>query len=204
MIVSLLLFSVTEALFSASPGPAVVMVVSATMSGGRRAAKAVVFGVLLGNLIYFVISCALFLGATRYNDQLFLYIKLAGAAYLVYLLFDRYFGSSRHKTDDTVNLPTHGAQKSLFFGGLAMQLANPKTILFFSAFLPQFINTNYNIPMQFAIMAGLSWSIEYTILAAYARGTQLLMHRFSHWSSRLEHLGNVTMMAAVVWGLWGL
>lgn len=203
MIVSLLLFAATEVLFSASPGPAVVMVVSAMVAGGWRAANAVVFGVLLGNLIYFVISCALVVGATRYNEQFFLYLKLAGAAYLVYLVVDRYFGSAR-RTGGAAGAPAHRLRQNLFLGGLAMQIANPKTILFFSAFLPQFVNADYNIPMQFAIMAGLSWGIEYTILALYAGGAQLLLRRFGNWGGKLEHLGNLTMMAAVVWRLWGV
>jgi len=45
---------------------------------------------------------------------------------------------------------------NLFLGGLAMQISNPKIILFFSASLPQFIDAYYNIPMPFAVMAVLS------------------------------------------------
>jgi len=171
MTVSLLLFAATEAFFSASPGPAVVMVVSVMLAGGWRAAHAIIFGVLLGNLIYYIISCALVLGATQYNAQLFLYIKLAGAAYLVYLVAARYLNTTKrddaNDADNAPAQPRRGLSK-LFIAGLAMQLANPKTILFFSAFLPQFVHPDYNIVMQFAIMAALSWSIEYPILILYA------------------------------------
>lgn len=204
MTVSLLLFAATEAFFSASPGPAVVMVVSAMLVGGWRAAHAVIFGVLLGNLIYFVISCALIMGATQYNEQFFLYLKLAGAAYLVYLVAARYLGSTK-RDGDAGNAPAHRLQRNLwklFLGGLAMQLANPKTILFFSAFLPQFVHADYNIPLQFAIMAALSWSIEYPILVLYSGGARLLLRRIETRAGQLEHLGNLTMMAAVAWSLW--
>ncbi|MDD9858261.1 MAG: LysE family translocator [Gammaproteobacteria bacterium] len=204
MTVSLLLFAATEAFFSASPGPAVVMVVSAMLVGGWRAAHAIIFGVLLGNLIYFAVSCALVLGAAQYNEQFFLYLKLAGATYLVYLVAARYCGSPK-RAGDAGNAPARPLRRNLrklFLGGLAMQLANPKTILFFGAFLPQFVHADHNIPVQFAIMAGLSWSIEYPILALYAGGARYLLRRFNNQAGKLEHLGNFTMMTAVAWSLY--
>jgi len=205
MTVSLLLFAATEAFFSASPGPAVVMVVSAMLAGGWRAAHAIIFGVLLGNLIYYIISCALVLGATQYNEQFFWYLKLAGAAYLVYLVAARYLNTTkRDDANDADNTPAQlrRSLSKLFIAGLAMQLANPKTILFFSAFLPQFVHPDYNIVMQFAIMAALSWSIEYPILVMYSGGAHLILRRFKTRASQLEHLGNLTMMIAVAWSLW--
>lgn len=211
MLASLLLFAITEAFFSASPGPAVFMVISAMVVGGWRTAHCVVFGVLLGNLIYFIISCVLLLTATRYNQQFFVIIKLMGAAYLMYLRMDRYARArptqpeTEYATENATDAPppdTHRRQQKFFLGALAMQLANPKTIVFFSVFLPQFIHADYNIPMQFAIMAGLSWSIEYTILFVYLNGTKLLMHRAGNWHNRLEHLGNFAMLAAVAWSLF--
>ncbi len=88
MVVSLLLYSLTEALFSASPGPAVVMIVALAISGSWKDVHAAIVGILLGNLIYFVISCVLILGVTQYDDDFFRYIKIAGAAYLLYFLFN--------------------------------------------------------------------------------------------------------------------
>lgn len=205
MFQSLLLFSITEAFFSASPGPAVVMVVSAAMVGGWRVIHAVIFGVLLGNLFYFVISCAMVMGATQYNEAFFFYIKIAGAAYLVYLLIGRYCFSSKSNPDDEQQMLEQKMQKNFFKSGLAMQLANPKTILFFSAFLPQFVDIRYNIPMQFSMMAMLSWTIEYTILITYATGARLLLSRFNiNWGDKLEHFGNAAMVFAVGWSLFSI
>lgn len=204
MISSLLLFSVTEAFFSASPGPAVAMVVSAAMLGGLRVANAAIFGVLVGNLIYFIISCGLLLSAAQYNDEFFLYVKLAGGGYLAYLLLVRYVFSSNRKEDE-VGMSAKHLRQNLFLCGLVMQLSNPKTILFFSAFLPQFIDTRYSLPLQFSIMAGLSWSIEYTILIAYATGAQLLVRRGNiKWGNQLEHFGNAAMGIAVGWSWFSI
>ncbi len=83
-----------------------------------------------------------------------------------------------------------------------MQLANPKTILFFSAFLPQFVNADYNIPMQFSILALLSWSIEYAILLGYATATKSLLGRLAtDWNNKLEHFGNAVMLVAIGWSM---
>lgn len=211
MLDTLLLFAITEALFSASPGPAIVMVVSAAMLGGWRTAHAAIFGVLLGNLIYFILSCVLVLGATQYNEQFFFYIKIAGAAYLGYLLLFRYFLHYFRVTEpDTAPesmqpmvQSTVQTQKKLFLASLVMQLANPKTLLFFSAFLPQFVNIRYNILMQFSLMAGLSWMIEYTILIAYVGAARVLMQRFNaRWGAHLEHIGNAVMVIAIGWSLY--
>lgn len=205
MVVSLLLYSLTEALFSASPGPAVVMIVALAMSGSWKNVHAAIFGILLGNLVYFVISCVLILGVSQYDDDFFRYIKIAGAAYLAYFLCARYFFAKPNGSSDEV-AQSSGASGDrtgyVFFGGFAMQLANPKTILFFSAFLPQFVNADYNIPMQFVIMASLSWSIEYAILIGYASGTTLLLRRLViHRADRLEHFGNAVMVVAIGWSM---
>ena len=203
MVDGLVLFAITEALFSASPGPAVAMVVAATMAGGMRTANAAVFGVLLGNTIYFVISCGLILSAAQYNDELFFYIKIIGAGYLLYLISGQYFGLTSRTTDKRAVRPEPHKRQHFFKSGLTMQLANPKTILFFSAFLPQFVDTRYSITLQLAIMAVLSWVIEYAILIAYIIAAGVLMGRFKvNWGGHLEHVANAVMVTAVGWGLF--
>ena len=203
MLDGLILFAITEALFSVSPGPAVVLVMAATMAGGWKAGNGAVFGVLVGNLVYFVISCALVLSATQYNDELFLYIKIAGAGYLFYLIFVRYCRPASSTADEDVAQTQIQARNHFFKSSLVMQLSNPKTILFFSAFLPQFVDPRYDITLQFTIMAGLSWAIEYTILACYIFAGQMLLKRFKtdNLGNRLEHLGNAVMVIAIGWSL---
>ncbi|MGU9951547.1 MAG: LysE family translocator [Gammaproteobacteria bacterium WSBS_2016_MAG_OTU1] len=155
----LVLFCLTELAFSASPGPAVLMVVSRVVSGGIPAAMAVAFGVLCGNLFYFALSATAigaFLFALR---EWFFVVQWCGAFYLFYLAGVMFFGSGG------------GGQVSrakAFGESLAAQLANPKTIIFFIAFLPLFINPSQDVGAQIAVLAAASFAVEFCVLSCYA------------------------------------
>ena len=155
----LALFCVTELAFSASPGTAVLMVVSRAASGGIRAAMATTFGVLCGNLIYFAVSASAigaFLFALR---EWFFAVQWCGAAYLLYLAARAFFGHQGGKRT---------SRAAAFSESLFVQLANPKTIIFFIAFLPIFIDPSESPAAQIAVLAAASFIVELLVLCGYA------------------------------------
>ena len=119
------------------PGPAVIYIVTRSAAHGRRAGFASVLGVEVASLIH-AMAAALGLSALLLTSALaFQFVKYAGAAYLVYLgartLFSRDEGNAQP-------VPAQANLTQLFARGLVVNLLNPKTALFFYAFLPQFVD----------------------------------------------------------------
>jgi threonine/homoserine/homoserine lactone efflux protein len=132
-------FFVASLVLAVTPGPAVIYVVARTVAHGRRAGLASVAGVALGNLGN-AIGAALGLAALFALSSLaFTLVKYAGAAYLVYLGVKALRG--RSKSAGTHASPVEAPSPWMVFrDGFMVALLNPKTALFFAAFLPQFMD----------------------------------------------------------------
>lgn len=132
-------FLLSSLLLAVTPGPAVIYIVARTLSLGRLAGLASVTAVVLGNLVN-VLAAALGLAALFAVSSLaFAVMKYAGAAYLVYLGVRalRARPAAAAQTD-----PAAGGAglRRVFRDGFVVALFNPKTTLFFAAFLPQFMD----------------------------------------------------------------
>src|SRR2546428_3655003 len=149
------LFFVTDAALSATPGPAVLFVLSQAISRGAGKAVWASLGILSANAMYFAVS-ATSLGAiliASYN--LFFLVKWAGAAYLIYLGLQCFFSNSSLLALPEQKLKGKAPDRRIWTDAFLLEGANPKALLFFSAILPQFIDTNYSISLQVLIF-GLS------------------------------------------------
>jgi threonine/homoserine/homoserine lactone efflux protein len=119
------------------PGPAVLYIVARSINQGRKAGFVSILGLAAGNLVHvFTVSfglSALLLTSTR----AFAFVKLLGAGYLVYLGI-RAFLDGRNLVEEKAP----GAEKysRIFWQGIVVNILNPKSALFFFAFLPQFVN----------------------------------------------------------------
>ena len=134
----LLAFCGASVLLAVTPGPAVLYIVTRTLAQGRRAGLASMAGVALGNLGN-ALGAAIGLAALFAVSSLaFTIVKYAGAAYLVYL------GLKTLRSRGEVELkPFESADWRLIFrDGFVVALLNPKTAIFFAAFLPQFMSPN--------------------------------------------------------------
>lgn len=135
----LLAFAAMSFLLIMIPGPSVLFVIGRALAQGRRAALTTVVGNTLGAYVL-VVAVALGVGAVVERSVLaFTVLKWAGAAYLVYLGVKawRERGSSQAVFTDGA-----GARGGLrtFWEGFAVGVSNPKTIVFFAAVLPQFVD----------------------------------------------------------------
>ncbi len=160
-----LFFAVTEGVLCLTPGPAVLFVVSHGLARGGPASLWANAGILSGNTLYFVLS-ALGLGALlAASHDLFTVVQYAGAAYLVYLgvITIRGAGLALKPADDA------GGRRGgeVVARGFALQAANPKALLFFTALLPQFVDPARGIAPQMAILAVTSIVIEFAVLGMY-------------------------------------
>jgi len=200
-----LLFCGTEAAFSLSPGPAVLMVVSQTLRGGMRSGQITTLGILTGNQVYFLISALLIATAATIGTNWFYWIRIAGAFWLATLVLAPLWRWARSaKQAGKHRPPPRPSGAGTFLTGILMQLANPKTIVFFAAFLPQFIDPRVSLAVQFSILAVSSFAIEYTILTGYgllarAAGTRVGGPNAGGW---INLTGNLGLAVAVGWWIF--
>ena len=134
----LLAFVGASLVLALTPGPAVVYIVARTLAQGRSCGLASVLGVAFGNLAN-AIGAALGLAALfAVSSAAFTVVKWAGAAYLVYLGIRLWMAAPA----STGALPQPAGQpvQRVFRDGFLVALLNPKTTLFFAAFLPQFMD----------------------------------------------------------------
>jgi homoserine/homoserine lactone efflux protein len=176
-----LLFLTMESALSLSPGPAVFYVVSQSARGGVRRTLAAAAGILSANGIYFVLSATSLGAIIAASARFFTFAKWVGAAYLVYLGIRalRSAGMSQSVTLQAGaassgalprDAPAPGAEQNwrrVYIGGLTLQLANPKALLFFLALLPQFIDLNSAVVPQMLILSATSMIPEFFILMGY-------------------------------------
>ena len=164
---------------SLSPGPNGLLALTHGALHGRRKALYTIFGGALGFVA--VIALSLFgIGALLQTSLVWLAVlKWVGGAYLVWLGI-QVWRSPPIGLDATFAVEPR-AGWSLFRQGALSALTNPKGILFFAAFLPQFIDPARSLVVQFALMAGTFAAIEITTEVFIAS----MAHRISPWLRRV-------------------
>ena len=156
-------------LFAASPGPTVLLTVGQAISRGFRAGMGVILGTQLGNLVYFILSAAGLGAILVTSETAFMAIKYAGAAYLIWLGL-RTIRNARQAMEPSPprKVPVW---RHPFTQGLLNQLANPKSILFWGAMFPQFVDfraDGADLIAQFAILAVTGITADIIVLSTYA------------------------------------
>jgi threonine/homoserine/homoserine lactone efflux protein len=133
------LFALACLAFLAIPGPSVFYIVTRSLVQGRRAGMASMFGVETGGLVH-VVAAAFGLSALIASSAAaFTVVKYAGAAYLIFLGIRKLLARGN---GEALELEPGGPRSSryLFVHGVIVNVLNPKTALFFLAFLPQFVD----------------------------------------------------------------
>lgn len=139
-------FAVAALLLGLAPGPDNIFVITLSALNGRRAGLQVVLGLCSG-LVLHTLAVALGVAALIKASALaFLALKVCGVGYLLYLAF----GAFRAGPQQTGTAP-QSSGKRLYLRGLVMNVTNPKVLIFFLAFLPQFA-TPENGPVLWQIL----------------------------------------------------
>lgn len=148
------------------PGPAVLYIIARSIDQGRSAGLVSVLGVGLGSMVH-VFAAAVGLSALLVQSAVaFRTVKYAGAAYLVYLGIRRLLGK------DDVVLEAGSSDRTMrrvLVQGVWVNILNPKTALFFFAFLPQFVNVDgASVGLQILFLGTLLVTMGIITDGAYA------------------------------------
>ena len=155
-------FLVASLVLAITPGPAVVYIVTRTIAQGRRAGLASTAGVAFGNLGN-AIGASIGLAALFAASSLaFMAVKFAGAGYLIYLGIKALRPTAKSEMPD-FDRPWRAPQAwNIFRDGFLVALLNPKTAIFFAAFLPQFID-----PASSAVVQSVLCGAAFVLIASF-------------------------------------
>lgn len=178
-----------------TPGPIVTLVISTGVTQGPRAALTTVAGTTFGNA---VLLAAIALGLSwvhAHADLLFNALRLTGAAYLIWLGVQAW----RHAGEKSERLTDTG--RARFVRGLLVALSNPKTIVFFTAFLPQFIDPRLPAGPQLAVMCIVTVLLAGVSDCAWAIAAGMGRAWFMK-PERVKLLGRLSGTVLIGGGLW--
>ena len=148
-----LLFAAASLAFLAIPGPSVFYIVTRSLAQGRRAGFTSMLGVQAGGLVH-VVAAALGVSALLASSATaFTIVKYAGAAYLVALGLRKLLWPAGEADEAAEGGPASGSR--LFWQGAVVNILNPKTALFFLAFLPQFVDPAAPVAPQMLVLGTL-------------------------------------------------
>ena len=161
------LFLLGSVVITLVPGADMALITRQVLTRGRPAAQLTVFGNLSGLVVHATalavgLSALLVASATAYTA-----VKLAGAAYLVYLSVQSLRDARRSRTH-VEQQPIRRPRGNAYLAGLISTVLNPKPALFFLSYLPQFIDRNHAVVPQVAFLAGIHIVVGFVWLSVYA------------------------------------
>jgi homoserine/homoserine lactone efflux protein len=177
-----------------TPGPVVTLVISTGATKGVRAGLITVAGTSSGNAVLLV-SIALGLNwVLSHAVYLFELLRWTGAAYLIWLGIQAWRHAGRQRSVST----GHHVQ---FFRGFLVALSNPKTIAFFTAFLPQFVDPTRPAAPQLAIMCVVSVLLAVVSDSCWAIAAGMGRAWFMK-PARAKLLGRASGLTLIGGGIW--
>ncbi len=191
---ALVIFASTLLVAAASPGPAIAALVARVIGRGPAGAPAFAAGLVLGDLVWLAVATLGLAVVAQTFHEVFLVIKYAGAAYLIYLAYRMW--TAKVEARDLAAENGGGGRLRLLLAGLALTLGNPKVVAFYLALLPNLIDLARVGFTGYVELAGVSVVVLAAVFAAYivaaARARALFR---SPRAMRLFNRAGGTMMA---------
>jgi threonine/homoserine/homoserine lactone efflux protein len=147
-------------LLAVAPGPGMLYVLARTLAGGRREGVLSCLGTFLGGFTHVLAAATGLSIVLATSATAFAAVKYAGAAYLIYLGV-RMIMSFRKDPDAEMQIPSGQVPRNPFWQGIATEVLNPKTAIFFLAFIPQFVSrVSGGVFWQFLLLGTISVALN--------------------------------------------
>jgi threonine/homoserine/homoserine lactone efflux protein len=182
------------------PGPIVTLVVANSLAYGQRIGLATVAGASSGNAILVAAGALGLTTLLALAAELFEVLRWAGVAYLVYLGVKQW--RAVFSAGAMAQMTALRSQKGVFWQGVLVALTNPKTIFFYAAFFPQFVDPNLANGPQLLAMSVVMSVIATTLDSGYARLASRARRVFaSQKANRVRHGITGTLLLGTGLGL---
>ena len=192
---TLLLFALATFLLTVTPGPGVLYVTARSVSQGRRAGFASMFGIEAGEVAWIIAAATGVAAVLSASTQALDILRFGGAGYLVYLGIQRWREVERPATPEPARL------SRVFIQGVVTQLVNPKVAVFFVAFLPQFLNPSEPIAPQVAFLGAVYVGVAVAVDTSYVLAASAVSARFMRSATAQRRSGRIAAGTYVALGL---
>jgi threonine/homoserine/homoserine lactone efflux protein len=193
----LLAFAVATLVLAITPGPDMALQLSRAINHGRAHGMAAMFGALTGILVHTTLVALGISVLIIAAPPLFLALKIAGAVYLIWLAWQAVVhGGGLRIAAAAIKLPT---LKQSFATGLGINLLNPKVVLFFVTFLPQFVEAHDPMATGKLFVLGVEFvlvSLPIGLLIVYAAEWLAAAFKRSRWIERALNWGFAAVFAS--------
>ena len=188
---TLLAFVLAMFLLSVTPGPGFLMVVARSLADGLKAGLAAITGLVLGDILFLLLAILGMSALAAVLGEFFLVVKILGAAYLIWLGVKTWRSRPRlpqMAAPGEAARPRLPHRRSLAIG-FFVTLGNPKTILFYGAFVPTFIDVGALGAGDVALLCGVVAAMSYLVVGFYAflaarAGRVMKSERMLTWLNR--------------------
>jgi homoserine/homoserine lactone efflux protein len=186
---------------TATPGPAVLFIITNSLLHGWKKATYAALGNIIGLFCLGIIAITGLGTILNTSVAFFNILKYAGSAYLVYLglklIFQKNYSLAPIK-DQVIS--TDRSSQKLFFQAFVVAISNPKAIVFLTALFPQFISVEETLIPQFSILIATLMSFSFFFLMSYA----LLAQRNKSWLNKFESTKNFNRASGLIFIGFGL
>ncbi|MYN28632.1 LysE family translocator [Duganella levis] len=165
------------------PGPAVLLVLTRTVQGGRKTGILTGLGIAAGDFIHTLCAAVGLSALLMTSSTAFTIVKLAGAGYLIYIGLRAFFANTGGTASRQPSQPVSPLQA--FLQAIPAEVLNPKTALFFLAFLPQFVHTDKGPALPQFLVLGLIFVV---LSALYTTAIVMLIKPIGRLTKRLTWL----------------
>jgi RhtB (resistance to homoserine/threonine) family protein len=165
-------FLLSGILMNIAPGADTLYILGRSISQGKKAGIMSALGISTGSLVHTFLAAFGLSVIISQSETAFMFIKYAGAAYLVFLGIKNIFSKKDKGTFQLQHEKTTIQYRKIYFSGVLTNVLNPKVALFFLAFLPQFIDPSYAKNYISFLILGITFTITGTLwcllLAVYS------------------------------------
>lgn len=195
------LFAASAFALSVTPGPDLAYVVGQSIGNGRRAGVISAAGVAMGGCAHTVASAVGLTALLAASPMLFTIVKFLGAAYLIWLGLKMIVGSMQRRNEAQIAVVVPVANThSLLLRGFLTTITNPKVLLFFIAFFPQFVTVGGDNQAASFLVLGLAYAVigfvcdaTFAWLAGSAAGAVSRNRTVKIWIDRVVGLAFIAL-----------
>lgn len=194
---TILTFMISTALIVAVPGPSILMIVAAGVAGGRRAAIGSVCAIIVADVILIGLVAGGVVALAEFRGNTMNWLSSVGGLILVVLGL-RMFRARGEPVPKPPELHAHA------IGSFVATLANPKSLLFFAAFLPQFVDFSRPVIPQYFVLAVLFILAGAPVALAYALGSERLADRGGPLGQFASYAPRIAGLCLIALGATGM
>lgn len=186
----------TIILFLGTPGPVTLLIISSSIKHGFKAGLSAIIGTNLASLTLITVSFFIIKGVMSVSENSLTWLTLLGCVYLIYFSI----GILRDRVDINTKSKLITKNKNHFLNGFVVGISNPKDILFFVAFLPNFFVVSNNIYYSIIVLTVIWVILDYSILILYANIFSKVMN--NKIANTISMSSGVLLLALALYGLY--